>query len=98
MVGVGPWEYRAVDVSGYARLSPNGVAALIRRAEEDFRASPAYSDGGPRPISVAGAARGPDGRILIAFSIGGVSDTRAMYIFNSEGEIVDRYLHSFWGY
>lgn len=96
-VGVGPWEYKTTDFSGYTNVSADGVAALIRRAENDFNASPAYPDAAPRPISVTRVARRPDGRTLIAFSIGHMSDTRVIYIFNSQGEIVDRYLHSFWG-
>ena len=91
------WEYKRSDFSGYTTISSADAANLIRQAERDFRDSPAYPDDGPRPLSVTRVARRSDGTILIAFSIGLMSDTRAIYIFNPEGEIVDRYLHSFWG-
>ena len=96
MSGVGNWEYKTTNFSGYTTVSSDEVPALIRRAEEDFRASPAYPDDGPRRLSVVRVKRRPDGRTLIAFAIGGVSDTLAIYIFGPQGEIVDRYLHSFW--
>lgn len=98
MVGVGPWEYKTTDFSGYTNVPFDEVAALIRRAQSDFSVSPAYPEGGPRPISVTRVARRADGRTLIAFTIGVMSDTRAIYVFDSQGEIVDRYLHSFWGH
>jgi hypothetical protein len=97
MGGVGNWEYKTTDFSGYATVSSDEVPALISRAEEDFRASPAYPDGGPRRLSVVRVKRRPDGKTLIAFSIDGVSDTFAIYVFDPQGKIVERYLRSFWG-
>src|SRR5688572_23675463 len=97
LVGVGPWEYRSTNSSGCSYSPPDSVAMLIRRAETDFDSSPAYPDNGRRPVSVNRVAHCADGRTLIAFSIGGVEDTLAIYIFDAQGEIVDRYLHSFWG-
>ncbi len=91
-----PWEAKAPDLAGYRRVSMESMAEMIRHAEADFRASPAYPDHGPIPISAIGAARRPDGMTVIAFSLA-ATDVNAVYIFNSEGQIVDRYLHSYWG-
>ena len=94
-VGVGNWQYRVTDYSGYSSVNPAELSALIRRAEEDFRASPAYPGDGVRQIAVIRAGRRPDGRILIEFSTGD-SDSTAIYLFDSGGRIVDRHLRSFW--
>jgi len=96
VAGVGNWRYESTESSGLANLPLSEVTALIRRAESDFSASPAYPDG-PRPISAIRAGRRPDGTILIMFSVGGVADSRAIYVFNPGGDIADRYLRSSWG-
>jgi hypothetical protein len=94
---VRPWEYKTSSREGYARIAGEDLTPLIRRAEVDFRASPAFPEGRPMALEVLGAARHRDGRMLIAFSMGGASDVAAIYIFDSRGEIIDRYLHSYWG-
>jgi hypothetical protein len=33
--------------------------------------------------------------MILAFSFGD-SDSYAIYIFNARGEIIDRYVHSYW--
>src|SRR4051794_694313 len=95
--GALPWEYRGTVRSGYARVAAEGVDALVARAEANFLASPAFAENGPMPLILVGVARRADGRTKLAFAIGGLSDTEAIYVFNSRGEIVDRYLHSYWG-
>lgn len=92
-----PWEYKATDRAGFTRITEQGIAPLIRRAEQDFRASPAFPEHGPRSLEPIAVARHRDGRTLIAFSIGGISDMNAVYLFDIRGEITDRYLHSYWG-
>jgi hypothetical protein len=93
-----PWQYKATDFSGYVRISPEELpTALIQRAQDDFRAAPAFHEGGPRVISLVRVARGSDGRTLASFSIAGVEDAHAIYVFDVRGRIVERYLHSFWG-
>jgi hypothetical protein len=92
------WKYKTSNFFGYTNLSYGEADTLIRRAKEDFQKSPAFLHEKLRPLSVTRVARRSDGTTLIAFSIGMMSDTRAIYVFNPKGEIVDRYLHSFWGY
>lgn len=94
------WPTKATDFSGYTPVSPDQAAGLIARAEADFRVSPLRlypEDDGARPLLLRRAARRPDGRTLIAFYVDHVSDMYAIYVFNAEGEIIDRYIHSFWG-
>lgn len=94
--GVGNWEYKVADYSGYARVPSIELSTLIRRAEANFRESPAYPDDQVRPISLLRAGRRADGSTLIEFSIGAVADTTAIYLFDSGGRIVDRHLRSSW--
>jgi len=96
----GPWQTKATDFAGYVQVAPDEAAALIARARTDFRASPVRlfpDDEGARPLLLRGVARRPDGTTLLAFYMDGVSDMYAMYVFNARGEIIDRYVHSFWG-
>jgi hypothetical protein len=91
-----PWAYKATPESAYTRISAEQARPLIRRAEEDFRASPPYPDGRQMPLVFIDAVRRTDGRTLVAFYMGVVSDVSAIYIFDSSGNIADRYLHSWW--
>ena len=90
------WEYKSTDRAGYVSVTAHSVNSMVRRAEENFRNNPAFSEFGPHALLFVGAARHLDGRVLIAFSIGGISDVNAVYVFNRRGEIVDKYLHSYW--
>lgn len=90
----GPWRYERPDLTGYARIDSENVADLVRRAQENFSSSPVA----PRfqaPIELGEAARRSDGRTMMAFYFG-ESDRHAIYIFNARGEIIDRYVHSYW--
>jgi hypothetical protein len=91
-----PWEYKATTESAYTRISAEQARPLVRRAEDDFRASPPFPDSGPMPLLFIDAIRRTDGRTLVAFYMGVVSDVSAIYIFDSRGNIEDRYLHSWW--
>jgi len=92
------WEWKATDRTGYTRASTaEGTAPLVARAEADFRVLPAFPEYPPMPLYLAVVAHHQDGRTLLSFRIGAVSDVEAVYIFNAQGEIVDRYLHSYWG-
>ncbi|HVQ06843.1 MAG TPA: hypothetical protein VMS43_00260 [Allosphingosinicella sp.] len=89
-----PWRYERPDLTGYARIDSENVADLVRRAQENFSLSPIA----PRfqaPIELGEAARRSDGRTMMAFYFG-ESDRHAIYIFNARGEIIDRYVHSYW--
>lgn len=99
-LGARPWKYRPAPLSRRTRskrVPVKSLSDLILRAEANFRASPAFAELGPLQISAVGGARRVDGTTVISFEVGGMSDTRAIYIFDSHGRIVDRYLHSFWG-
>ena len=92
------WDWKQTDGTGYTRASRlDGIAPLIARAEADFSVSPAFPEYPLRPLYLAVMARHFDGRTLLSFRIGGVSDVEAVYIFNAQGEITERYLHSYWG-
>jgi len=91
----GLWRYGQLDHSGCVTTPPGDVAELVRVAEAAFRASP------PAPffrvpIQLRQACRRSDGRRFLMFYFGS-SDQFAVYVFNTRSDIVDRYVHSYWG-
>jgi hypothetical protein len=75
-------------------IDPQDLTDLVRRAQANFSTSPVA----PRfqaPIQPIDAGRRPDGRTIMAFYFG-ESDRHAIYVFNARGEIIDRYVHSYW--
>lgn len=90
----GPWRYERPDLSGYAIIDREDVADLARRAQANFSSSPVAAHF-RAPIELGEAARRPDGQTIMAFYFG-ESDRHAIYVFNARGEIIDRYVRSFW--
>ena len=91
-----PWHYRSVNLSGYRRIQIEAAADLVTAAERNYRESPALGSNNSVEISAVRAGRRPDGRTVIVLDVG-LSDTSIIYIFGPHGQIIDRYLHSFWG-
>jgi hypothetical protein len=89
----GPWRYERIDYSNYPTVRSENVADLAQRAQENFTSSPIAAH--MRYLELVGAWRRPDGKMILAFSFGD-SDSFAIYIFNARGEIIDRYVHSYW--
>lgn len=94
VVHTGPWRYERPDFSGYTRAPPEDVAELVQRAQAAFRSSPVAAHF-RAPIELLQAWRRSDGRTIMVFYFGD-DDALAIYVFNSRGEIIDRYVHSFW--
>lgn len=90
---IGPWRYERHDYSGYPTARSENVADLVRRARANFISSPIAVHF--RYLELVEVWRRPDGKMILAFSFGD-SDSFAIYIFNARGEIIDRYVHSFW--
>lgn len=89
----GPWRYERHDYSSYPTVHSEDVANLVPRAEANFSSSPPAAHF--RFLELVNVWRRPDGRMILAFSFGD-SDSFAIYIFNARGEIIDRYVHSYW--
>lgn len=89
----GPWRYERHDYSSYPTVRFEEVASLVPRAEANFGSSP------PAPhfsfLQLFEVRRGPNGSMILAFYFGD-SDSFAIYIFDARGEIIDRYVYTYW--
>lgn len=90
----GPWRYDRLDHSGYTVINPEDVAELVQHAEANFRSSPVAGHFSA-PFRLVQVGRRPDGKSLLIFYFG-ESDAHAVYIFDTRGVIIDRYVYSYW--
>ena len=75
-------------------INPDNMSDLVRRAQANFSSSP-VAPHFRAPLELGDVGRRPDGRTIMAFYFGN-SDAFAIYIFNARGEIIDRYVFSYW--
>jgi hypothetical protein len=94
VVQTGPWRYERPDFSGYTRIPSGDVVELAQRAKANFSASPVAAHF-RAPLQLQEVWRRSDGRTVMVFYFGD-SDARAIFVFDVRGEIIDRYVHSYW--